>query len=51
MEEVTEGWIKLHEELRNLFWSPDIIMVIKLSRVRWAGHIESIGKKENAYKD
>jgi hypothetical protein len=28
-EKVTGGWRKLHEELDNLFSSPDVIRVIK----------------------
>jgi hypothetical protein len=39
-DEVTGGWRKLHnEELHNLYPSPSIIRIIKLRRMRWAGHI------------
>jgi hypothetical protein len=39
-DEVTGGWRKLHdEELHNLYPSPNIIKMIKLKRMRWAGHV------------
>jgi hypothetical protein len=38
-EEVTGGWRKLHNmELHKLYSSPNIIVVIKLRRMRWVGH-------------
>jgi hypothetical protein len=34
------GWRRLHnEKLRNLYVSPNIIMVIKSWRMKWAGHV------------
>jgi hypothetical protein len=34
-------WRKLHnEELHNLYSSPNIIRMMKSSRMRWAGHVE-----------
>jgi hypothetical protein len=37
---VTGGWRKLHnEELHNLYFSPNIIKIIKLRRMKWAGHV------------
>jgi hypothetical protein len=49
-DEVTGGWRKLHnEELRDLHFSPSIIRMIKLSRMRWAGHIARTRRKRNAY--
>jgi hypothetical protein len=49
-DEVTGGWRKLYnEELHNLYSSPSIIRMIKSGRMRWAGHVERIGDKMNAY--
>jgi hypothetical protein len=49
--EVTGGWRKLHnEELHNLYASPSIIRMIKSRRMRWAGHVASVGEKRNAYR-
>jgi hypothetical protein len=37
---VTGGWRKLqNKELHNLFSSPSIIRIIKLRKMRWAGHV------------
>jgi hypothetical protein len=49
-DEVKEGWRKLHnEELRNLFSLPSIIRMIKTRKMRWAGHVAGMRKK-NAYR-
>jgi hypothetical protein len=38
-DEVTGGWRKLHdEELRELYFSPNIIRMIKYRGI-WAGHV------------
>jgi hypothetical protein len=38
--DMTGGWEKLHnEELHNLFSSPNIIIVMKSKKMRWAGHV------------
>ena len=34
-------WRRLHNELHNLYRSPNIVMVIKSRRLRWAGHVSS----------
>jgi hypothetical protein len=48
---VTEGWRKLHnEELHNLYSLPSIIRIIKLRRVRLAGHVSRMGEKRNVYR-
>jgi hypothetical protein len=42
------GRRKLHkEELRDLYSSPSIIIIIKSTRMRWAGHVARKGKKRN----
>jgi hypothetical protein len=39
-DEVTGEWRRLHnKELYALYCSPNIIQVIKSSRLRWAGHV------------
>jgi hypothetical protein len=49
--EVIGGWIKLHDEqLHNLYYSPSIIRIIKSRRIRWAGLLERMGDKRNAYR-
>jgi hypothetical protein len=50
-DEVIGGWRKLHnEELHNLYCSPSIIRMIKSKTMRWAGHVERIREKRNAYR-
>jgi hypothetical protein len=50
-DEVTEEWRKLqNEELNNLYCSPIIIRVIKLRRMRWAGHVARMGKRRGVYR-
>jgi hypothetical protein len=37
--EEDESWRKLHnDELHSLYSSPNIIMVVKSRKMRWAGH-------------
>jgi hypothetical protein len=49
--EVTGEWRKLHnEELCDLYPSPRIIRIIKLRRMRWAGHVARMGEKRKAYR-
>jgi len=46
-DEVTGELRKLHnEELNNLYRSRNIIRVIKSRRMRWAGHVASMGREE-----
>jgi hypothetical protein len=48
---VTGEWRKLHnEELHDLYSSPSIIRIMKLRRMRWAGHVARIGEKRNSYR-
>jgi hypothetical protein len=45
-DEVTGDWRKLHnEELRNLYFSPDIIRTIKSGKMRWAEHVARMGRR------
>jgi hypothetical protein len=50
MEEVAGGWRTQHgEELHNLYVSSNIIRVIKSTRMRWAGHVASMGEMRNVH--
>jgi hypothetical protein len=45
-DEIIEGWIKLHnEKLRNLYFMPNIIRVMKSRKVTWAGHATRMGEE------
>jgi hypothetical protein len=42
-----KSWGKLHnDELHDLYSSPNIVMVIKSRRMRWAGHVARMGRGE-----
>jgi len=44
-DEVTEKWRKLHnEELNDLYSLPNIVWVIKSTRMRWAWHVVRMGE-------
>jgi hypothetical protein len=46
-DEVTGEWRKLHiEELHDLYSAPSIIRIIKVRRMKWAGHVARIGGQE-----
>jgi hypothetical protein len=47
-DEVTGEWRRLH--YRELYFSPNIIWVIKRRRLRWAGHVVCMGERRGAYK-
>jgi hypothetical protein len=48
-DEVTGQWRKLHnEELRDLYSSPSISIIMKSRRMRWAGHVARMGEKRNS---
>jgi hypothetical protein len=50
-DEVTGGRRKLnHEELHSLYYSPNVIRIIKSRRMRLAGHVACMGEMRNAYK-
>jgi len=42
---------KLHkEELNDLYSSPNIVRVIKLRRMRWAGRVARMGERRGVYR-
>jgi hypothetical protein len=44
-DKVTKGWKKLHdEELHNFYSSPNIIRMIKSTRMRWEGRAACVGR-------
>ena len=44
-DEVTGEWKKLYnEELSDLYSLPNIVRVVKPTRMRWAGHVARMGK-------
>jgi len=49
-DEVTEEWEKLHNELNDLFCSPNILRVLTSRRMSWAGHVARMGEKRVAYR-
>jgi hypothetical protein len=50
-DEMTGEWRKLYnEELRDLYYSPSIITLIKSRWMRWVGHVARMGEKRNAYR-
>jgi len=48
-DDTREEWRRLHKnELYDLY-SPNIIRVIKLRRMRWAGHAARLGERKGSY--
>ena len=46
-DEVTVEWRKLHhEELNDLYCSPNTVRLIKSRRMRWAGHVARMGVRK-----
>jgi hypothetical protein len=49
--EATGEWRRLHnKELYALYFSPNIIRVIKSRRLRWAGHVARMGERIDVYQ-
>jgi hypothetical protein len=45
------SWRKLHnDELHSLYSSPNIVRVIKLRRMRWAGHVARMWEGRGIYR-
>jgi len=50
-DEATGEWRRLHnEELSDLYFSPNIVRVIKSRRMRWAGHVARMGEGRGAHR-
>jgi len=50
-DDVTGEWGRLHNELLNdLYFSPNIIRVINLRKMRWKGHVACMGERRSAYR-
>ena len=49
--EVTGEWRKLHnEELSDLYSLPNILRVVKPRRMKWAGHVASMGEGRGVHR-
>ena len=49
-DEVTGEWRRLHDELNDLYSSLNIIRVINLRRMSWAGHVARMGERGGVYR-
>jgi hypothetical protein len=50
-DEITGEWRKLHnEELNDMYYSPNIVLVIKSRRMRRAGHVARMGEGRGVYR-
>ena len=50
-DEVTVEWRRLHnEELNDFYSSSNIVRVIKLRGMRWAGHVARMGEERGVYR-
>jgi hypothetical protein len=48
---VTGEWRKLHnEELNDLYSLPNIVRVVKLRRMGWAGHVARMGEERGVHR-
>jgi hypothetical protein len=48
---VTGEWRKLHnEELNDLYSLPNIVLVVKSRRMRWAGHVVRMGEDRGVHR-
>ena len=50
-DDVTGEWRRLHnEELNDLYFSPNIVRVIKSRRMGWDGHVARMGEERGVYR-
>ena len=49
-DEVRREWRRLHNELNDLYSSPNIVRVIKSRRMKWAGHVARMGEERGMYR-
>jgi hypothetical protein len=50
-DEETGEWRKLYiEEANDLYCAPNIIRMIRLTRMRWEGHVTRIGERRGVYR-
>ena len=50
-DEVTGDWWRLpNEEINVLYYSPNIVRVIKSRRMRWAGYVAHMGEERGVYR-
>ena len=49
-DEVMGEWRLHNEELNDLYYSPNIVRVIKSRRMRWAGHVARMGEERGVYR-
>jgi hypothetical protein len=48
---ILESWRKLHnDDLYSLYSTPNIVRVIKSSRIMWAGHVARMGEGRGVYR-
>jgi hypothetical protein len=50
-EEVMEGWKQLYsKEHHNLYFSPNIVSMMKLRRMRWVWYVVHMGEVGNVHR-
>jgi hypothetical protein len=48
--DVTGEWRKLHKEELNEQYSPAVVRVMNLRRMRWMGHVVRVGEGRGVYR-